>query len=472
MNNRHALITAALASALAAVSCGSGGTTTSTGSGGSTGSQGTGGMTGSGGMTVAGSTTGTVSTTATGSGGSGGGMPTCDKADGWPTYGHDAARTFASNACIKGPFTTAFRYVPTPPANETIGQIFHATTAGGVAYLKWKGHMGPYFGTPFIDAVNADGGVKWQYNSTVDSSFGQWTTVAFGGAYVVNNDDGLTYLDATNGMGVHSAGVDFWGQMAPGDANTLYVVNSWKVDGPGVFVGAYDKEQKQLWAQNQISGGGQFNPVDSTGGMAVDGATLFFAPTYTGPDPAVITKKNGLYAFTAATGTPLWNVDTTPAGQISAGGGHVYLTESPGGMAQLVARKQSDGSIDWMVPMPMGVGAQSPVLAGGLVIVGTGAGVEAYQAATGKLAWTAAGVQALSFGLGSPPGSTLMAASLATNTLVVGGTDITLLDLGTGALILKAKVDKAMGSLSEPVLAGGRLWVVDGSGLLALDSAP
>src|SRR5262252_8454247 len=40
-----------------------------------------------------------------GSGGSGGGVPACDMTP-WPMYGHDVARTFASNGCIKGPLTT------------------------------------------------------------------------------------------------------------------------------------------------------------------------------------------------------------------------------------------------------------------------------------------------------------------------------------------------------------------------------
>src|SRR4051812_46163615 len=54
-----------------------------------------------------------------GGGGGAGGTPGCDDSP-WPTYGHDAQRTSAANACIKGPLTTLWRYVPTPPMMESV----------------------------------------------------------------------------------------------------------------------------------------------------------------------------------------------------------------------------------------------------------------------------------------------------------------------------------------------------------------
>ena len=53
---------------------------------------------------------------------------------------------------------------------------------------------------------------------------------------------------------------------------------------------------------------------------------------------------SGVYAFDPATGTQKWFQATTPTSGISAGGGLVYLIE---GGSQLVARKQTDGTMAW-----------------------------------------------------------------------------------------------------------------------------
>ena len=437
------------------------------GKGGAAGAGASGGSTGKGGAGAGGSSAGASG----GSGGGTAGAPGCGS-EGWPTYGHDAHRSFASTGCLKGTLSTAWRYAPTPPMGETVGGVFHAITDGPSVYLSWRGHMGPYFGTPFVDKVGADGKGIWQYTVGDDSSFGSWISLAVGALVV--NDDGLVYVDVATGKATHNAGVDYWGQTAPGEGR-VYVVNAEHVDGPGVFVGAYDADQKQSWVQNQATGAGQFNPVDTVGGIAEDGGALFFAGHYMGTPPPML--ESGVYAFDAAIGTPKWKQSSTPAGPPSAGGGLVYLAETVAGATQLVARKQSDGSVAWSAtPGAQYSGGQPPVLAAGLAIVQNGTSILAYHADTGAPAWTAAVTTGFSFSGGYEPAKTMLAAAIGSGTLVALGTSmmgkpsVTILDLASGAVLGTTEIAMAMGTIVDPVIVGKRLYVTDGQGLVALDA--
>ncbi len=402
-----------------------------------------------------------------GGSGSGGGPPAC-AADAWATYGHDAARTFAAPACIKGPLTTLWRYVPTPPAGETVGGVFSAIAEADGIYLKWKGHQGPYYGTPFVEKISAAGAFVWQFNSGVDSSFGQPLSVF--GDFLVSQDDGMWFLGKDDGVASFFTGVDWWGQTAP-TGDRLFVVQAWKVDGPGVFIGAYDLNQTRVWAQNEMTGNGQFAVTDSSGAVAVQGSTAFFAGNYSRSDGAPPQFPSGVYAFDAATGAVKWSQPTVPAGNVSAGGGQVYLPEGNPGSAELVARKQTDGSVAWKATIA-GLSMQAPVVAGGKIIVGSTAAVTALDASTGAVAWTAP-VPVQGFGFGQPPGPTNIAAALASGTVVVvSGTSVHVLDLETGAEQSTSTIEQVAGFALEPVLVQDRLYVIDQGGLIALGSAP
>ncbi len=409
---------------------------------------------------------GSSSTSGPGSG-SGGGPPACAQ-EAWATFGHDAARTFAANACVHAPFTVAWHYVPTPPSGESVGGVFNAVATKDAAYLKWKGHVGPYFGTPFVDAVTAAGATAWQFNSGVDSSFAQPLSIY--GDTLVTVDDGMSYLSLADGSVQHFAGVDWWGQSAP-SASQLYIVNNVKVDGPGVFVGSYDATQQQIYAQNQMTGDGQFSVTDSVGSIALDESTLFLAASYSRSDMTPPMFPSGVYAFHAATGTVKWSVETTPASNVSAGGGRIYLAEVAAGATQLVARNQSDGSVAWTAS-PMGLQFQAPVLADGLAIVGTSTAVIAFDAATGKQKWSAP-LPISSFNV-QTPGSTNLAAALASDTLVVAsGTTLAVVALESGKVLSMDPIPgENGGAAAEPVLVGSRVYLVDATGLLALDATP
>src|SRR5260370_27459132 len=73
--------------------------------------------------------------------------PACGS-DPWITFGHDSARTSATDACINGPLTTAWRYVP-GGANS----VFHAIAASDAVYLQYRTPNSPYLGTTAVDRV-------------------------------------------------------------------------------------------------------------------------------------------------------------------------------------------------------------------------------------------------------------------------------------------------------------------------------
>src|SRR5690242_15233791 len=164
---------------------------------------GTGGAGGSGGASGSGGAAG-----ASGSGGSAG-MPACGSA-GWTTYGADAARTSATDACIDGPLTMAWHYVPTPPSGRTTNGIHGIVAQSDAVYLQWMATDPPYTGTTAMDRISLDGQRVWTYDSGTDTNLGHWPTLA-GGAVLVN-DDGLRWIDVVSGSVTHDTGVDWWGQ--------------------------------------------------------------------------------------------------------------------------------------------------------------------------------------------------------------------------------------------------------------------
>jgi hypothetical protein len=402
-------------------------------------------------------------------------MPSCGS-DAWVTYGHDARRTFATDACIQGPLTMGWRYDPAPASGQTLRGVFHAIADSRGAYLQWRASRDPYLGTTAIDLVSTTGMRTWTFDTGTDSNLGNWASLWMGTVLV--NDDGIYMLDAASGMRVRDTGVDWWGQTAP-DPARLYVVNAAHIDGPGLFVGAVDMMLQPAWQANQY-GMCRIDATDLNGAIAVDGGTLFYAPKYTTGMGVHLPFDTGVYAFDGAAGTMRWSQTTTPSSTVSAGDGHVYLVENAN---TLVARNQSDGRVAWMATV-MGAGTQAPVLAAGRVIVAGSAGVMAFDAATGMPAWTAAMISAseppttTSFtggcaGLVSVGGPILtsMAAALGSNTLIVTARDgVHVLSLTDGTDRWHGAIAGAMGAVHDPVPIGNVVYVTDSMGLMALRS--
>jgi hypothetical protein len=471
-----------LASWVAFVGCGgskaTGGKTTGAG-GGASGSSSSGTTSGSTSGTIA-STTGSSSGAGAADGGTGGSAPTCGT-EGWLTYNHDAQRTGASGGCVAGPLTTKWRYVPAPPASKTLKNVFNALAQTDAVFLAWAASDASYLGTSAADRLDLTGARVWTFDSGTDSNLGNWPTVALG--QVILNEDGIYLLDATTGAKKGGNGVDNWGQTLS-DGTNLYAVNDSHVDGPSIYVGAYDPTGKQLWTANSY-GTCRIDAGDIAGGLALDAGVLFYAPSYSLGTGVTLAFGSGLYAFDPTTGKQSYFQAASPTSGISAAAGLVYLIE---GGATLVARKQIDGTMAWSASVPS-AGTQAPVVAAGKVVVAGNQAVLAFDAATGKPAWSApiTGAEAQAFDLqfsggcvagsgqwsgnafGTTIATTTLAAALGSGTLVVTASDgIHLLALATGSETWSGMPAQAVGAVKNPSIVNGAVYVIDQGGLLAL----
>ncbi|MEP7126833.1 MAG: PQQ-binding-like beta-propeller repeat protein, partial [Byssovorax sp.] len=356
---------------LAACSSSPGTATTGTGGAGTS-------TTGSGGAGPTGTGTASGSSGATGTGGGG---PSCGNAA-WVTYGHDGQRTSASDGCIDGPLTPLWTYAPAAPAGKMLSRVYHPLATKDTVFLHWSATDPPYTGTSAADRVSLDGMRLWTFDSGTDTDLGDWASLW--NDTLALNSDGIYLLGQADGKSVGGTGVDWWGQTIPTDGALLFS-NTSKSDGPGLFVGALDAKAAIVWKQNEQGTMCGQGFADQTGGIALDGATLFYAPLYASGSATEPTIASGVYAFdSSAMGKPLWSVPTSPASAVSAGGGLVFLIEGAQGMMlKLLARKQGDGSVAWSVDLPNGAGVQAPVLAGGKVLVATPTGVLAFGQADG-----------------------------------------------------------------------------------------
>ncbi|MDQ6780115.1 MAG: PQQ-like beta-propeller repeat protein [Candidatus Eremiobacteraeota bacterium] len=135
--------------------------------------------------------------------------------------------------------------------------------------------------------------------------------------------------------------------------------------------------------------------------------------------------------------------------------------------SNLVARAQSDLHTVWSVSA-VPASPSAPVLANGLVIIGTGNGIEAHDSATGRLVWTSP-VQPAGYGM-----LTGMCAALASNTLVVTANDgLHVLSLANGGALWHGTVAGAQGTVMNPVIVndparGATVYVTDNRGVIAL----
>jgi outer membrane protein assembly factor BamB len=388
----------------------------------------------------------------------------------WLTYGHDAARTFASDGCIVGPLTPAWTYSPAPKTNATVNAVHHALAATDAVYLQWANSDGQYIGTTAADGISTTTHMRiWTYDSGSDANMGNWASVS--GANLVLNDDGMYWVSLKDGTSTITTGVDWWGQTIADNAGGAWFVTTSKSDGPGLFVGEIDATAKVTWSANKQGTACGDALGDKMGGIALDGGVLFYAPQYSMGGTVQPTYKSGLYAFDATTGTQKWKVDTTtPSSTISAGNGLVYLIES----GNIVARKQTDGSVGWTKPLA-GAGSQAPVIAGSIVIAASGAGVSSFDATTGTPGWstplTGAAAQAYSLtitngcsgsqNLGAAIATT-MAAAIPSGTLVVTATGgVHVLSLSTGQDTWSGKIAGAKYTVHDPVIVGKMVYVVD-----------
>jgi hypothetical protein len=390
--------------------------------------------------------------------------PNCGSS-GWLGYAQGATRTSASDGCVTGPLSVAWRYTPSAPAPGNGGvrtplTVDHAAARGDAVFLTWcaQNYMGmlPFGRTQSVDRIDPQTGkTVWSFIPVFgDAGTFSWPTVGLGG--VLYASDGLYWVDETSGASVHDYGVDYWGDVLT-DATQAYVTNISFVDGPQLFVGAYDKTGKQVWQKNTF-GMMKYVDTDGVGALALDGGTLFFAARYA----KSVTLGSGLYAFDPASGMQKWVQASSPTSDIAATGGMVLLSEG----AQLVARSESDGSIAWMSPWvaPLdGQTAAAPVVTDSLVVVQEKSGIVAHARATGKVAWTAPLTPTTDSGITSLHSDAVLAAALGSNTLVaVDATKVHVFDLGDGHEVWSGAIPGLVGiRLTSPVIVGKRVYVID-----------
>jgi PQQ-like domain len=392
----------------------------------------------------------------------------------WPTYGHDAQRTGASDGCMSGPLTFAWSYEPAPTTMD-LKSVDHVVTAGGAVFARYTAGFGPE-----LDRLSATGQKAWSWvvPGGRDTFELHWSTVALG--VVLVEDDGLFVIDAATGANAGGGSYDDWGQNTA-DGTRFYVnsdVNS--PDGPGLYVGAYDPTGNAVWQKDSYKMCGT-GVSETYGSLAVDGGKVYRSGVYSSPAGSASPIASGVAVYDAAAGTPGWTQPTTPASAISAGGGRVYLVERAAGGLALVARKESDGSVAWSqsVTAPS---VQAPVVANDLVIVATSTDVRAFSGGTGAPAWTASGVSASAsahtfagafdnckqstIDFGSLP-NTSLAAALGSNSLVVTAKDaVHILSLADGSDQWHGTPAKVTGPLRNPVIVGRTLYAVDtGAGM-------
>ena len=220
--------------------------------------------------------------------------------DNWTTYGHDAHRNGAAWASLTGPLTLAWHYVPTGAPSHGVAQVLYALGRTDLVVLRAELITNYGYGlTPGADRVSTAGQHVWTYVMGTDADFGNWSAIL--GNYLVFNDDGVRYVNLGTGASVHGGGVDSWGELLA-DSSTLYLESDAQIDGPGVYVGAYDTTAKSLWQANKFATC-RGSSAALAGGLVVSNGTVFYAPNYQkGTDSTALPYASGVYAFNATTG--------------------------------------------------------------------------------------------------------------------------------------------------------------------------
>ena len=375
--------------------------------------------------------------------------------DGWTTYAHDAGRTSASPGCALGPYAVTWTWTAEGGTREREARAHHVIAdERGVYVVGVKGN------SPVAYRLDVRGKLQWHHDTRADIQRAHWPTLALGSLIV--NDDGFYLLSPESGKNRYDRGLDTWGQSLAAGGH-LYLTNTWHVEGPGVFVGAFDREGRALWKANKF-GSVKEDVMDDVGAIAVDHGILFQAANYR------FGQSSGVFAFDALSGAPRWSKATMPVGDLSAASGRVFSLEKEarGKEPRLVVRKAATGDTAWELAVP-GVRSAAPVLAdhrvivdrgeGGLVALDQATGVEAWHGAAGKrhdkIAW-----------------STTLAAATGSGTLIVTSVDgLAVLSLVDGETRWAGAPD-GLADVHSPVLVGTRLYVIAGGAVVALDPTP
>jgi outer membrane protein assembly factor BamB len=377
----------------------------------------------------------------------------------WASYGHDPARTSASDGCIEGPITQTWKLGQQPPCGYRFraGRFLNVVAEENAIFVGVD-----CGGSPAVIRVSPAGQPMWTFSR---GDYGRGTWPALAGSAIVSTDDGVFLVDRDTGK-YHGRELDVWGEpIVVGDA--YYVDNTFQLDGAGPFVGAFDGSLKWKWKASVISPG-KGKAVARTGGIAyADGLVVHSAAMGARSVPS-------LAAHDAATGDKRWLASGTwPETAPSIAEGRVFVVErwQRENGDRLVARSLADGSVQWSTTTPWARGP-APVIAEKLVILHGREGVNAYDRATGTLAWSNPTPRKAAF----EEAATTMAVAKGSRTLVVtSGARVVVLKLDDGTeqwsgVVATGSSPTAPGGVTveRPVIVGRTLYVTSDGSLLRL----
>ncbi len=378
----------------------------------------------------------------------------------WSSYGHDPARTSASDGCVDGPLAVTWKFTRQGPCGYKFraGRVLEVVAEENAIFAAVD-----CGGSPAVMRVTPEGAPLWTF-SRADFGYGTWPAIA--GDSILSTDDGVYLIDRETGKW-HGRELDVWGE--PAVVNTSFFVdNTFQLDGSGPFVGGFDASLKWKWRASVINAGKE-PKVPRTGGVAVaDGVVVHAAAMGARTVPS-------LAAHDASTGERRWIAPGSwPESAPSIADGRVFVIERYSGekVDRLVARALADGSIQWSTIIPWARGA-APVIAEKVVVVHGAEGVRAHDRATGGLVWSSPLPHKAAF----QENATTMAVAKGSHTLVVtSGAQLVVLALDDGAekwsgVIVTGSTPTSLGGVTveRPVIVGRTVYVTSDGTLLRLD---
>ena len=387
------------------------------------------------------------------------GPPPCP-ATPWASYGHDPARTSASDGCAEGPLTVTWKLTRQGQCGYTFrtGRILHVVADENAIFAAVS-----CGGSPAVMRVTTAGEAAWTF-SRADYGRGSWPALA--GDAILSVDDGVFLVDRETGKW-RGRELDVWGEPLV-VSDRFFVDNTFQLDGSGPFVGAFDASFKWGWRASNINAG-KGPKVPRTGGIAYsDGIIVHSAAMGARAVPS-------LAAHDATSGDKRWvALGVWPESAPSIAEGRVFTVERWNGETgdRLVARSLADGAVHWSKAIAWTRGP-APVIAEQLVLIHGAEGVRAHDRATGALVWSNPTPRKAA----NDEAATTMAAAKGSRTLVVtSGPRVVVLKLedGTeqwsGAVVTGASATSLGGlTVERPVIVGRTVYVTSDGTLLRLD---
>lgn len=392
----------------------------------------------------------------------------------WKHFGHDVQRTSADpDGNITALGEKWVRYGGSDSKNGWAGGAITDDDSIYFFFTSYDPNIGGTGDRFSLAKYDFNGVLKW-VNKTLGGHNTRKMWAAKIGSYIQFHDYRYLRVDPLTGLsaGGYVAG-DSYGSIVtnPGEtkhfsarvsANEGFQGFIWvKGFDTSIFPSALHPEV--LWTRNAANSGDIVTDQNKFS-IAYDNSKIFYAPNY------LVSASSGGWNFPSGvycwdeSGTLQWSVTTTPMqfSAMSVGNNLIYLYEG----SSLVARNQSDGSVAWSAALPGTlVYAQPPVLANGMAIIATSAGVHAYNATTGAAVWNNAIADLNVSNSNDTNKYTVLAAALTSDTLIataLGGVYVLNLSDGSQVQLYNPPSVTAAGTGARavnPIVVGGRVYI-------------